>query len=76
MAQDGGTEDFEWERRLLDAADLLAEQRGHLWLATSAPEGSAWREALVNDGYRPRAVPPGEPDGQWLIKETPLREQQ
>ena len=68
------TPDFAWECRMLDAADLLAEQRGHLWLTTSAAVGSRWREALLARGFKPRAVPPGEPDGQWLIKATPLRD--
>lgn len=64
---------FHWELRLVDAADLLAEQRGHLWLAVSAPEGSEWRAALEARGFRKQAVPPGETDNQWLIKGTPLR---
>ena len=68
------TDDFAWEWRLLDAADLLAEQRGHLWLTVSAAADSKWREALVSRGYKPRQVPPGEPDGEWLIKATPLRD--
>lgn len=65
---------FDWEFRVVDAADLLAEQRGHLWLAVSAPEDSEWRAALISRGFRAQAVPPGEPDGKWLIKGTPLRE--
>jgi len=69
---------FEWEWRVLDAADLLAERRGHLWLSVSATEGSSWCEALIERGYRPQAAPPGErADGVlWLIRETPLRDQQ
>ena len=65
------TEGFETEWRLLDAASLLAEKRGHLWVAVSAAQGSSWREALLERGYRPMTVPPGEPDGQWLRKQTP-----
>ena len=70
----GGT--FEWEWRLLDAADLVAEQKGHLWLMVSAAEGTEWREALLARGYRPRTFPEGEADaaGQWLFKATPLRD--
>ena len=70
----GRSDGFEWEWRLLGAADLLAEQRGHLWLAVSAPEGSEWRAALLSQGYRVQAVVPGEPDRGWLTKGTPLRE--
>ena len=64
---------FDWEFRVVDAADLLAEQRGHLWLAVSAPEDSDWRAALISRGFCAQSVPPGEPDGMWLIKGTPLR---
>ena len=74
VSADAASEDFEWECRLLDAADLLAEQKGHLWLSVSASEGTAWRAALLAKGYRARAVPPGEPDGHWLSKPTPLRD--
>ena len=65
---------FEWEWRLLDAADLLAEERGHLWISVSAAEGSEWREALISRGYRPISMPEGEQDGLWLRKATPLRD--
>ena len=49
------------------------ERQGHLWLAVSAAEGSSWRQALLDAGYKAQVVPPGEPDGQWLTKATPLR---
>ena len=62
------------ELRLVDAADLLAEQKGHLWLAVSAPEESAWRDALLARGFRLQSVVPGEHDGKWLFKGTPLRD--
>ena len=67
---------FEWEFRVLDAAELLAEQKGHLWCCVSAAEGTEWREALLARGYRPRQLPEDEPlaEGGWLIKATPLRE--
>ena len=52
----------------------FAVQKGHLWLATSAPDGSAWRAALCARGFRPQAVVPGEPDGKWLARGTALRE--
>ena len=68
------SESFEWELRLVDAADLLAEQKGHLWLAVSAPEDSAWRDALLSRGFRLQSVVPGERDGKWLFKGTPLRD--
>lgn len=68
--------DFEWEWRLLDAADLLAEQNGHLWCCVSAAQGTPWREALLGKGYKPRNLPGGDPlaDGEWLMKATPLRD--
>ena len=46
MSPDATSEGFEWEWRLLEAADLIAEQKGHLWLAVSAAEGSSWRHHL------------------------------
>ena len=60
--------------RIVDAAELLAVQRGHLWLAVNTTEGSSWREALLRAGFRPQSVPPGEP-AEWLVKPTPLREE-
>lgn len=70
------TDECDWEWRLLDAADLMAEQKGHLWVRVSAPEGSRWRAALLSRGFRPHSLPDSEPgeDGQWLIKATPLRD--
>ena len=75
-SSDTSSEDFEWEFRLLDAADLLAEQKGHLWCCVSAAEGTKWRAALLARGYKPRLLPEDEPlaKGEWLIKATPLRE--
>ena len=69
----GASDGFEWEWRLLGAADLLAEQAGHLWVAVSAAEGSEWREALLARGYRPLATPDAKERGVWLSKATPLR---
>ena len=70
--------DFEWEWRLVDAADMLAEQKGHLWLSVSATMGSRWHAALLDRGYRPHVLPdedePDETARVWLIKSTPLRD--
>eukprot|EP00966_Prymnesium_polylepis_P137867 3186169-Prymnesium_polylepis.2 len=70
------SDDFDWEERIIDAADLLAEQQGHLWVSVSAARGSAWEAALLARGYRPHHLPDSEPDasGRWLIKATPLRD--
>ena len=70
VSPEATSEGFEWEWRLLEAADLIAEQKGHLWLAVSAPEESAWRDALLARGFRLQSVVPGEHDGKWLFKGT------
>ena len=35
---------------------------------------SAWRDALLARGFRLQSVVPGEHDGKWLFKGTPLRD--